>query len=187
MSGRFDIVATALAGLQLIRRLPIRDERGWLERMYCADEFAALMSGQAIAQINRTLTTQQGTVRGMHFQMPPHMEAKLVSCLKGAVFDVAVDVRRDSPTFLHWHGELLSAENHHSLLIPPGFAHGFQTLEADCELLYLHSERFAPQAEAGLNARDPRLAIHWPQPIGARSARDATHPLLGSDFQGVAL
>lgn len=187
MSGRFDIVPTPLAGLQLVRRLPIHDERGWLERMYCADEFAAVMCGQAIAQINRTLTTQLGTVRGMHFQMPPHAEAKLVSCLKGAVFDVAVDVRRDSPTFLHWHGERLSADNHHSLLIPSGFAHGFQTLEADCELLYLHTAPYTPQAEAALNARDPRLAILWPQAIGAQSARDMAHPLLSGDFQGVGL
>jgi dTDP-4-dehydrorhamnose 3,5-epimerase len=187
VSSRFDIVATPLAGLQLVRRLPIRDERGWLERLYCADEFAGLMSGAAIAQINRTLTAKQGSVRGMHFQRPPHAEAKLVSCLKGAVFDVAVDVRQGSPTFLHWHGEHLSAENHHSLLIPPGFAHGFQTLVPDCELLYLHTARYAPKAEAALNASDPRLAIAWPQPIGAQSPRDATHPLLSNDFQGVAL
>jgi dTDP-4-dehydrorhamnose 3,5-epimerase len=187
MSARFDVVALPLAGLQLIRRLPIRDERGWLERLYCADEFAALMPGQAIVQINRTLTAHQGTVRGLHYQLPPHAEAKLVSCLKGAVLDVAVDVRRGSATFLHWHAERLSAENHHSLLIPPGFAHGFQTLVADCELLYLHTARYEPLAESALNVRDPRLAIAWPQPISALSARDAAHPLLASDFQGIGL
>jgi len=187
MSGRFEFLPTPLAGLRLIRRLPIRDERGWLERMYCAEEFAALMSGQAVAQINRTLTVQKGSVRGMHFQMPPHTDAKLVSCLRGAVFDVAVDVRRGSSTFLHWHAERLTAENHHSLLIPAGFAHGFQTLANDCELLYLHTARFSPQSEAALNARDPRLAISWPEPIGAQSPRDAAHPLLSDDFLGVAL
>jgi dTDP-4-dehydrorhamnose 3,5-epimerase len=187
VSARFEIAGTALAGLQLIKRLPIRDERGWLERMYCAEEFATLMCGQGIAQINRTLTSLRGTVRGMHYQMPPHAETKLVSCLQGAVFDVAVDVRRGSPTFLQWYAERLSADNHYSLLIPPGFAHGFQTLEDNCELLYLHTTRYTPQAEAALGARDPRLAIAWPEPISAQSARDAAHAPLGRDFQGVGL
>jgi len=145
------------------------------------------MSGERIAQINRTLTAHRGTVRGMHYQTPPHAEAKLVSCLRGTVFDVAVDVRRGSPTFLHWHAQRLSADNHHSLLIPPGFAHGFQTLEDNCELLYLHTAAYAAQAEAALNARDPRLDISWPAPINVQSPRDAAHPLLAGDFQGVEL
>jgi dTDP-4-dehydrorhamnose 3,5-epimerase len=187
MSARFEVVATPLAGLQLVRRLPIRDERGWFERLYCADEFATLMAGRGIAQINRTLSAQRGTVRGLHYQTPPHAEAKLVSCLRGAVFDVAVDVRRGSATFLKWHAVHLSADNHHSLLIPPGFAHGFQTLEDNCELLYLHTAAYAAQAEAALNAGDPRLAIEWPAPISGQSARDAAHPLVGRDFQGVGL
>jgi dTDP-4-dehydrorhamnose 3,5-epimerase len=187
MSARFEVQGTPLAGLQVIRRQPLRDERGWLERMYCADEFAELLSGQGIAQINHTLTTHRGTVRGMHYQMPPDAEAKLVSCLRGAVFDVAVDVRRGSRTFLKWHAEHLSADNHHSLLIPAGFAHGFQTLEDNCELLYLHTARYTPQAEAALNATDPRLSIAWPEPIKAQSARDAAHPPLGQDYQGIGL
>lgn len=187
MSRRFEVLETPLAGLKLVRRLPIRDERGWLERVYCADEFAPFISGQGVAQINRTLTAHRGTVRGMHYQMPPHAETKLISCVRGVVLDVAVDVRRGSLTFLHWHAERLSADNHLSLLIPPGFAHGFQTLEDNCELLYLHSAAFAPQAEAALNARDPRLAIVWPEPVGLQSPRDAAHPLLGADFQGVGL
>lgn len=187
MSVRFETLGTPLGGLQLVRRLPIRDERGWLERVYCSDELGSLLGGHAIVQINRTLTVARGAVRGMHYQLPPHAEAKLVSCLKGAVFDVAVDVRRGSPTFLHWHGERLSAENHHSLLIPPGFAHGFQTLEPDSELLYLHTAQYVPQAEGALNARDPRLAIVWPEAISSLSARDERHALLGEEFEGVEL
>jgi dTDP-4-dehydrorhamnose 3,5-epimerase len=187
MSRRFEVLGAPLSGLQLIRRLPIRDERGWLERIYESEMFAELLSGQCIAQINRTLTAHRGTVRGMHYQLPPHAEAKLVSCLRGTVLDVAVDVRRGSPSFLQWHAQRLSAENHLSLLIPPGFAHGFQALEENCELLYLHTAAYVPQAEAALNARDPRLAISWPEPITMQSPRDAAHPLLGADFQGVGL
>jgi dTDP-4-dehydrorhamnose 3,5-epimerase len=187
MSARFEFMATPLDGLQLIRRLPMQDERGWLERMYCAEEFRAVLPHRPIVQINRTATFATGTVRGMHYQLPPHAEIKLISCLKGAVFDVAVDVRRGSPTFMHWHAERLSAENCHSLLIPAGFAHGFQTLEPDCELLYLHTAQYAPQSEAALNARDARVGVRWPLPVSLLSARDAAHPDLTDEFTGVEL
>jgi dTDP-4-dehydrorhamnose 3,5-epimerase len=187
VSARFEFLTTPLSGLQLIRRLPVQDERGWLERMYCAEEFAALLPAHSIAQINRTATRLTGTVRGMHYQRPPHAESKLISCLKGSVFDVAVDVRRSSPTFLHWHAERLSAENRHALLIPAGFAHGFQTLEPDCELLYLHTAHYVPQSEAALNASDARLAIAWPLPLSVQSARDAAHPAVTDEFLGVEL
>ncbi|MEI7908778.1 MAG: dTDP-4-dehydrorhamnose 3,5-epimerase [Verrucomicrobiota bacterium] len=187
MNSRFDLCATPLAGLTLIQRLPIGDARGFLERLYCADELAAIAPGKPIAQINHTLTVKQGVVRGLHFQRPPHAEIKLVSCLRGAVFDVAVDLRANSPTFLHWHAEVLSAQNHRSLAIPAGFAHGFQTLTENCEMLYLHTAAYHPAAEEALNARDPRLAIRWPEAISDLSPRDAAHPLLDADFKGVTL
>ena len=150
MSSRFDIFDTPLKGLNLIQRKPIGDSRGYLERLFCAEELQALIPGKGIVQINRTITAKHCSVRGMHFQHPPHAETKFVSCLRGKVLDVAVDMRQGSPTFLHWHAEVLSASNHKTLMIPEGFAHGFQALCDDCELIYLHSRAYTPGAEAGL-------------------------------------
>jgi len=185
MSTRFDLRATPLAGLLVIQRQPMGDARGYLERMYCATELATIAPGQAIVQINRTLTVRRGTVRGMHFQRPPHAETKIVSCLRGEVWDVAVDVRVGSPTFLHWHAQILSAANHTALAIPAGFAHGFQTLTDNCEMLYFHTASYHPEAEDALNATDPALAIRWPLAIAETSPRDGAHPLLNPDFMGV--
>lgn len=185
MSTRFEIFDTPLTDLCVLQRKPVGDSRGYLERLFCAEELQALASGRHIAQINHTLTASHGTVRGMHFQRPPHAEIKFVSCLRGEVFDVAVDLRHNSPTFLRWHAEVLSADNHKSLVIPEGFAHGFQTLTDDCEMLYFHTAAYRPGAEGGLNAQDPRLAIQWPLPVSVLSPRDAAHPLLADDFTGV--
>ena len=138
-------------------------------------------------QINHTFTASRGTVRGIHFQYPPHTEIKFVSCLRGEVFDVAVDLRCNSPTFLCWHSEMLSADNHRTLVIPEGFAHGFQALSNDCEMLYLHTAAYQPDAEDGLNVRDPRLSIEWPLPIVELSQRDAGFPLLDETFAGVVI
>lgn len=187
MSDRFDILDTPLLGLKLIQRKPIGDSRGYLERLFCADVFQALLAGRGIVQINHTLTARHGTVRGLHFQRPPHAETKFVSCLRGEVFDVAVDLRQGSPTFLHWHGEHLSAGNHKTVMVPEGFAHGFQALTEDCELLYFHTAVYQPGAECGLNAKDPRLNIRWPEAITELSPRDAMHPPVTEDFSGVAV
>jgi dTDP-4-dehydrorhamnose 3,5-epimerase len=183
MSSRFDIRGTPLEGLKLIRRRPIGDARGYLERLYCADELQELISGKGIVQINRTLTGRRGTVRGMHFQRSPYAETKFVSCLRGEVFDVAVDLRRGSPTLFRWHAEVLGADDHKTLVIPEGFAHGFQTLAEDCEMLYFHTAAYQPEAEGGFNARDPRLAIRWPEAITGLSERDAALPFT-SDLSG---
>lgn len=185
MSERFQITPGSLAGLQLIVRQPLGDSRGWFERTYCFNTFAEFGLTKTIAQINRSFTAQKGSVRGMHFQYAPFVETKIVSCLKGEVFDVAVDLRVDSPTFLQWHGEILSAENRRSMLIPDGFAHGFQTLADDCELLYLHTQTFAPEASGGLNPLDPKLDISWPLPITEISENDKNRPLMSSDFEGI--
>jgi dTDP-4-dehydrorhamnose 3,5-epimerase len=187
MNDRFDIVDTPLAGLRVVQRRPLRDQRGCLERLYCTQELGSVLSGRTVMQINRTRTARRGTVRGMHYQQPPHAETKFVSCLRGEVYDVAVDLRRNSPTFLRWHAERLSEGNHRTLLIPEGFAHGFQTLTDDCEMLYFHTALYAPQAERGLNPRDPRIALAWPLAITDLSGRDADHPMLASDFRGVDL
>lgn len=185
MSSRFDIQATPLSGLNLLLRKPLGDSRGYLERMFCLDELNEVFGDRRVVQINHTLTQVKGTVRGLHFQYAPHAEMKFVSCLRGSVFDVAVDLRKGSPTFLHWHAELLSAENHKTFAIPEGFAHGFQTLTDDCEMLYLHTAAYAPGAEAGLNPLDAKLAITWPLPIAEMSQRDAAHTPIADDFEGV--
>jgi dTDP-4-dehydrorhamnose 3,5-epimerase len=185
VSGRIAIGETTLRGVYLLQREPQADERGWLERMYSTSDLAGMLGSRLIAQVNRTLTRAKGTVRGMHYQVPPSAEAKIVSCLRGAIFDVAVDLRRDSPTFLRWHAETLSAENRRSLFIPEGFAHGLQALSDDCELLYLHTAAYDPAAERGVHPQDPRVAIAWPLSIKHLSERDASHPPLAPDFDGI--
>ena len=184
---RFDFIPTPLTGLMLVQRKAIEDHRGFLSRFYCAEEFRAAGIDKPVAQINHTLTRQRGAVRGLHFQHPPHAETKVVSCLKGEILDVAVDLRRDSPTFLHWHGEILSAANRKSLLIPEGYAHGFQTLAEDCELIYLHTSPYHPESEGALNVADPRLNITWPLSVNDLSERDRNHPFISQNFQGIIL
>lgn len=182
---RFRVTALPLEGLRLVERQRRGDARGGLSRVFCADELAAAGWQRPLAQLNHTQTTTHGTVRGLHFQRPPHAEMKLVSCLRGRVWDVVVDVRAGSPTFLRWHAEELSADNLRALLIPEGFAHGFQALTDDVELLYCHSAPHAPAAEAGLHPRDPALGIAWPLPIALLSPRDEQHTWIANGFAGV--
>ena len=184
---RFEFIPTPLTGLTLVQRKVTEDHRGFLSRFYCANDFSEAGLNTPIAQINHTFTKTKGAVRGLHFQNPPHAEIKLVSCLQGEVFDVAVDLRQDSPTFLQWHGVVLSARNRQSLLIPEGFAHGFQALSQDCELIYLHTAAYHPEAEGALNVADPRLNIAWPLAITEISERDRNHQLIEQDFQGIIL
>lgn len=184
---RLVVVDTPIGGVKLVQREPLGDERGFLTRLFCARELAQAGWHAPVAQINQTLTRQRGTLRGMHYQNAPHAEMKLVSCLRGEVWDVAVDLRAGSPTFLHWHAQQLSATNHYALLIPEGCAHGFQSLSDDAELLYCHSMAYAPQSDAGLNPLDEALAIAWPLPVAPLSERDARHPPIGARFEGVRL
>jgi dTDP-4-dehydrorhamnose 3,5-epimerase len=181
----FGFEPTALPGLVSVQRSRLADSRGTFSRLYCAAQFGSRGWMPSVAQINHSHTRARGTVRGLHFQYPPHAEDKLVSCLRGEVFDVAVDLRRGSPTFLKWHGELLSAGNGRALLVPQGFAHGFQTLSDECELVYLHSQPYVQQAEGALHVHEPRLGIAWPLPVTELSARDASHPYLGAEFSGI--
>lgn len=184
---RFTVTDLPLAGLKRIERQRLGDSRGFLSRLFCAQELAAAGWHKPIAQINHTFTAQRGTVRGMHYQQPPHAEMKLVTCIQGEVWDVAVDLRAGSPTFLHWHAELLSADNQHAMLIPEGFAHGFQTLGDNAALLYCHTAPHTPAAEAAVNAQDPRLAIQWPIAITELSTRDSNHSLIETQFTGIRL
>ena len=184
---RFDFIPTPLPDLKLVQRKATEDHRGFLSRFYCAEEFRAGGITKPVAQINHTLTRKKGAVRGLHFQHSPHAETKLVSCLKGEIWDVAVDLRSDSPTFLQWHGEVLSAVNRKSLLIPEGYAHGFQSLTEDCELIYLHTTAYHAEAEDALNVADPRLSITWPLPIDDLSERDRSHPFISQEYPGIVL
>lgn len=184
---RFTIEEMPLPGLTRLERMPIGDSRGFLTRIFCSGELVEAGWNGAVAQINHTRTERKGTLRGMHFQHPPHAETKIVTCLQGSIFDVAVDLRAGSSTLLHWHAEILSAENNRSLLIPPGFAHGFQTLSENCDLLYLHSVAYTPESEDGIHPEDPVISVDWPHPIAELSSRDARHPALATDFRGLKL
>ncbi len=185
---RFAVEATPISGVSVLERKPLGDERGLFERLFCSDELRDLLEpGAAIAQINKTVTVRCGSVRGMHFQYPPFAETKLVTCLSGEVFDVAVDLRESSPTFLGWHGERLSGAGHTSLVIPRGCAHGFQTLTDDVVMLYFHTAAYAPGAEGTIHHRDPRVGIQWPAPVTEVSEKDERQPFLSDTFRGVQL
>lgn len=181
------ILDTPVADLKVVQSLPHRDARGAFVRLFCAHEPQPLLGNRQIAQINHSRTSQAGAVRGLHFQRPPHAELKMVRCLRGRVWDVAVDLRAGSSTFLQWHAEELARDDAQMLVIPEGFAHGFQALEPDSELLYLHTAFYHPPSEGGLRHDDPRLAISWPLPPRDLSPRDLAHPLLGADFSGVVV
>lgn len=185
MSVHFEIRETSIPAVKLIQRQRIDDSRGFFERLFCSTEFSALTGSKPVVQINHTHTLRRGTVRGLHFQHAPHREHKFVTCIRGQIFDVAVDVRRTSGTFLRWHSEILSDANFHMMFIPEGFAHGFQTLSPDCELLYFHTAPYCAPAAGALNARDPILNIRWPEEISEMSARDLAHPMLSSPFEAL--
>lgn len=181
-----DVEDTPILGLKRVKRVRRADARGFLARLFCADELRESGWNSPVAQINHTRTNRRGSVRGLHFQHPPKSEKKLVHCLHGEVWDVAVDLRRGSPTFLRWHAERLSADNGVAMLIPEGFAHGFQTLEDDVEMLYVHSAAFSAGAEGGVHPGDARLAIDWPLPIEQLSLRDGAQSPLAPGFAGLA-
>ena len=178
---------TPLAGSYLITLEPVEDHRGWFARYYDEQSFAQIGHGQHWVQMNHSFTYKKGTVRGLHFQLPPHAEVKLVRCIAGWVYDVIIDLRKESPTFLQWYGVTLSAVNRNMMYVPAGFAHGFQTLEDNCELLYHHSAAYTPEAESGIRYNDEMLKINWPLRAGEISDRDLAHPLLTESFKGIQL
>ena len=178
---------TTIAGVMIAEARHVEDERGFLTRRFSAGPFDAAGVSGRILQVNHTLTRRRAVIRGMHFQRPPCAETKIVACLRGEVFDVALDLRKHSSTFLQWHGEVLSRENRRALVIPEGVAHGFQTLTTDCELLYLHTAAYEPSLEGGVSAVDPRAGITWPLPIAEMSDRDRSHRFLPEDFDGITV
>ncbi len=176
---------TQLKGSHLIDLELFEDSRGAFARTFCKEEFEQIGHSGEFVQMNQSYNTKKGTIRGMHYQNPPFGEIKLIRCVKGAVADVIVDLRSGSSTFLQYLQVELSESNHKMIYIPKGFAHGFQTLSDDAQLVYCHSEFYKPEAEAGLNYQDPRIAIDWPLPVSSISNRDREHPFLQPNFQGI--
>lgn len=182
-----EIKETKLKGVKLLQPRRFSDRRGFFAETYNRRAFKGLGVEVEFVQDNHSLSAEVGTVRGLHFQAPPRAQAKLVRCGRGAIFDVAVDIRRGSPTYGKWAGFTLSAENGAQLYIPAGYAHGFATLEADSEIIYKCSDYYAPEAEGALRWDDPAIGIEWPI-IGDAifSDKDANAPLLadlGSPFE----
>jgi len=173
-----------LNGSFIIVPEPFSDERGWFARTYCKSEFTKIGHEAEWVQMNHSFTRQKGTIRGMHYQLRPHSEIKLVRCIAGAAYDVIIDLRKDSATFLHHFGVELSAANKKMIYIPQGFAHGFQTLSDDCELVYSHSQFYTPGSEAGLSYKDPKVNINWPLPVTSISAKDNMLSTIDSNFKG---
>ena len=183
--GSLSLNKTNFAGLFVSDCKPFSDCRGEFFRCFCGDELAVAIGNRTIKQINHSRTLTVGAVRGLHFQFPPYAEMKLVRCLQGCVADVAVDLRRGSSTFLEWHLEELSAKNGRMMIIPEGFAHGFQVLEPNSKLLYLHTASYTPSSESAIRFDDPSLSIIWPLPITEVSDRDNNHALLSESFLGI--
>jgi dTDP-4-dehydrorhamnose 3,5-epimerase len=181
------IVPTAISGVTLVETAPYRDERGHFYRAFCNNELAPIIGSRTIEQINVSRTLSVGSIRGMHFQRSPHAEMKLIRCIKGKVWDVAVDLRKGSDTFLQWHAVELSGENCKMIVIPEGCAHGFQVLEPESELLYLHTASYSIESEGGVRFDEPLVLINWPLPVSDISPRDKSHPFLQSDFLGLII
>jgi dTDP-4-dehydrorhamnose 3,5-epimerase len=182
---RFDKITTPISGLFILSTSRIEDDRGFLSRLFCSEELKACGWPSPLVQINHTKTLAKGTVRGFHFQHPPVAEYKYIRCLRGQVYDVALDLRYQSATFLHSHAQILSEDNNTSFLVPPGVAHGFQSLTDDVELLYFHSEQYSPKYEDGVNPLDPRLNAGWPEKVSNISKKDMERPYLSDRFKGV--
>ena len=176
---------TAIHGCYRIGCEPVTDERGIFFRAFDKKEFQRIGLTKEFVQHNVSINARKGTLRGMHYQQPPHSESILIQCIAGRVFDVVVDLRKDSATFLKWISVELSATAFNQVLIPEGCAHGFQTLEDHSVLLYYHTHYYAKDSERGIRPDDPLLQIHFPVPVSVISERDRNHPLLDITFKGI--
>jgi len=181
------LIETPIKGVFEAASQPHDDDRGLFARLFCRETLAAAHNERPIVQVNFSRTQSLGAIRGMHFQHPPKTEAKWIRCIRGHVFDVVIDLRYGSPTFFSWHAVELNAQRMNAVFIPEGCAHGFQVLEAGSELLYLHSESYAPESEGGVRHDDPRIGISWPLPATDLSERDRSHALITETFQGIKL
>lgn len=171
---------TRLKGAYIVEAERIADERGFFALTWARNDFVARELNPDLAQCNLSYNHRKGTVRGMHWQAAPHGETKLVRCTLGGIYDVIVDVREGSPTYLQWVGVELTAENRRALYIPEGCAHGFQTLDDDTEVLYMITEYYTPSAARGMRWNDPAVGISWPHPVSVIAERDADYPDIGN-------
>ena len=178
---------TELKGAYIIHLEPFTDHRGMFARLFCKNEFQQISFNKEFVQANYSLTNKKGCVRGMHYQIPPKVETKLIRCISGSVYDVFIDLRKDSPTFLKYHGEVLRKDDLKMLLIPEGFAHGFQALEDDSALIYFVSSFYDKESERGVRYNDPLVNIQWPLKIADISEKDKKIDLLKEDFLGISL
>lgn len=182
---KMKITDTPIEGVKIVESAPLSDHRGSFARWYCEKELAPLLNGRRIVQVNHSRTVKIGSIRGMHFQKSPHAEMKFVRCIRGRVWDVALDLRAGSKTFLQWHAQELTPVNNSMYVIPEGCAHGFQALEENSELLYLHTAFYEPSFEGGVHYADERVAIKWPLPPADLSDRDKSYAPLDSAFKGL--
>jgi len=166
---------TPLSGSHIVTPMPRIDNRGWFMRSFCKQEFMKIGHTKEWVQMNHSYTSKKGTIRGMHFQLPPYQETKLVRCITGSMYDVIIDLRESSPTYLQWYGIELSAQNRLMIYIPEGFAHGFQTLTDDVEFLYHHTQFYQPGYESGILYNESKIKIQWPLPVAEISERDLNH------------
>jgi dTDP-4-dehydrorhamnose 3,5-epimerase len=181
-----EFVETPLKGLYILKSDIKRDGRGLFTRTFCKKEFQKINFSSEFVQFNHSFNFEKGTLRGIHYQIPPFSESKLIRCIQGRVFDVAVDIRQGSPTFLQYFSVELSEENMYSILIPVGFAHGFQTLEANSALIYHHTQYFTQHADAGFRYDDPLVDIKWPLTPTNVSEKDMNFTNL-NHFKGISL
>ncbi|HYW94563.1 MAG TPA: dTDP-4-dehydrorhamnose 3,5-epimerase [Bacteroidales bacterium] len=168
---------TSLKGAYLVKIKKLEDDRGFFGRAWCRHEFEEHGLNPNIKQINTSWSKKKGTIRGMHYQVDPYQETKFIRCTRGRIYDVIIDLRPDSPTFMQWTGHELSADNYTMMYVPEKFAHGFVTLEDDCEVYYPTTEFYTPGAERGIRYNDPAFNIEWPVNVDNVSEKDRTHPL----------
>ena len=187
MGNKLNIQNTNFDDLYVIEPTVNQDDRGSFFRVFCENELQDILNDRMIKQINHSITSKKGTFRGLHFQYKPNCEVKIVKCIKGKVLDIVVDIRRESKTFLQTYFIELSEKNRKMIYIPEGFAHGFQTLEDNSELLYLHTNIYSPNSEGALNIKDPSLNIQLPLDIIEISKRDEEHDFISSNFKGIEI
>lgn len=185
MSEFLSIIETDISGLKLLQHAIFRDDRGQFSRVFCRDSLSSSSIDPTAAQINFTFTKKRGCLRGLHYQVSPHSERKIIACVRGAIFDVVVDLRHGSKSFLQWRGFELAGDSGRSLIVPAGFAHGFIALTDEVEMLYIHDHPFVADAQRGIRYNDPAISIAWPIPIAQLSQKDADYPVLPSDFVGL--
>ncbi len=182
-----EFIASPINGLYTVLLKKLEDDRGLFARTYCKNEFKKIGFEKEFVQFNHSYNKMKGTIRGMHFQQIPFAETKLIRCVQGAVYDVAVDIRKNSPTFLQWFGVELTAENMVSILIPEGFAHGFQTLKDDSALIYHHTAFYTQQADAGIRFDDPTVNVRWKLLPVNMTEKDKNYPMIDNNFKGIII